>query len=226
MPIDVARIKAVCLDTDGTLRDTDDYYVENVSRLLRPFKWMLPGGEVRPFARWIIMRLYVPGNFLMTLQDRLGIDDEIASIMARVRKPRPHTNGQHLQMVAEADIVLEKLAGKYPLSVVTSRGVRKTMDFLDHNHLTQYFDHVVTALTAERTKPHPAPIILAARKMGVTPGECLMVGDAVVDIKAGKAAGAQTVGVLSGFGEEKGLRESGADLILASVAELPDVLMG
>jgi len=45
-----------------------------------------------------------------------------------------------------------------------------------------------------------------------------------VDIHAGKAAGAQTVGVLCGFGEEKELKRAGADLILPSPAELVDVL--
>ncbi|MCH7663187.1 MAG: HAD family hydrolase [Chloroflexi bacterium] len=226
MPLNVARIKAVCLDIDGTLRDTDDYYVERVSRLLRPFKALLPGGDERKFARWIIMRLEGPGNLLITIPDRLGIDDKIASILGRVRKPRPHKHGRHLQIVAGADIVLEKLAEKYPLSVVTSRGKRTTMVFLEDNNLLQYFDHIATALTAERTKPHPGPILWAAQRMGVSAGECLMVGDTVGDIKAGKAAQAQTVGVLSGFGEEDELRDSGADLILGSVAELPGILLG
>jgi phosphoglycolate phosphatase-like HAD superfamily hydrolase len=53
---------------------------------------------------------------------------------------------------------------------------------------------------------------------------CLMVGDTTVDIRAGKAAGVQTVGVLCGFGEEKELREQGADMILATTPELVQVL--
>jgi phosphoglycolate phosphatase-like HAD superfamily hydrolase len=45
-----------------------------------------------------------------------------------------------------------------------------------------------------------------------------------VDIRSGKAAHAQTVGVLCGFGEEPELRRHGADLILASTAELGNIL--
>jgi phosphoglycolate phosphatase-like HAD superfamily hydrolase len=41
-----------------------------------------------------------------------------------------------------------------------------------------------------------------------------------MDVRAGRAAGAQTVGVLCGFGEEKELRRAGADLILPSTADL------
>ena len=51
-----------------------------------------------------------------------------------------------------------------------------------------------------------------------------MVGDTTVDIRAGKSAGAQTVGVLCGFGEEDELRKRGADMILTSTAELVQVL--
>ena len=69
-------------------------------------------------------------------------------------------------------------------------------------------------------------MVWAARQMGLEPQECLMIGDTTVDIRAGKAAGAQTVGVLCGFGDEKELRRAGADLILPSTADLAQVLFG
>jgi len=52
------------------------------------------------------------------------------------------------------------------------------------------------------------------------------VGDTTVDIRAGRTAGAQTVGVLCGFGARRELERAGADLILPSVADLPGALMG
>ncbi len=63
-----------------------------------------------------------------------------------------------------------------------------------------------------------------AKELGVSPGACLMVGDTSVDIRAGKAAGAQTVGVLCGFGEEDELRKHGADMILPNTADLVQAL--
>jgi len=47
-----------------------------------------------------------------------------------------------------------------------------------------------------------------------------MIGDTVTDIQAGKRAGAQTVGVLCGFGEEKVLKHAGADLIIDNTPDL------
>ena len=51
-----------------------------------------------------------------------------------------------------------------------------------------------------------------------------MIGDTVTDILTGKDAGAQTVGVLCGFGEEKELRQAGADVILKNTADLIDLI--
>jgi phosphoglycolate phosphatase-like HAD superfamily hydrolase len=52
-----------------------------------------------------------------------------------------------------------------------------------------------------------------------------MVGDTTVDIRAGVAAGTQTVGVLCGFGERHELERAKANLILESTTELADVLL-
>jgi phosphoglycolate phosphatase len=46
-----------------------------------------------------------------------------------------------------------------------------------------------------------------------------------VDIRAGKSAGAQTIGVLCGFGEEQELKDMGADLIISNTDQLVDVLL-
>jgi HAD superfamily hydrolase (TIGR01509 family) len=128
-------------------------------------------------------------------------------------------------LVAGVDGMLERLHGRFPMAVVSARDEHGTRAFLDHFNLTRYIDVIVTALTAEHTKPYPDPVIYAAQKMGVPPDACLMIGDTTVDMRAGKSAGAQTVGVLCGFGEEQELRRRGADLILKSTADVGDVLL-
>jgi phosphoglycolate phosphatase-like HAD superfamily hydrolase len=92
---------------------------------------------------------------------------------------------------------------------------------LDGNHLSPLFKAIATGKTTRFTKPFPDPILWAARLLGVSPKTCLMVGDTTPDIRAGRAAGAQTLGVLCGFGDELELRAAGADDILASTANLP-----
>ena len=78
----------------------------------------------------------------------------------------------------------------------------------------------------KHTKPFPDPIFWAAEQMGVPAANCLMIGDTTVDIRAGRSAGAQTVGVLCGFGEEFELRQRGADEILETTPKLAGLLLG
>ena len=66
---------------------------------------------------------------------------------------------------------------------------------------------------------------LAAKMMKVSPEECLMIGDTTVDIRAGRSAGAQTAGVLCGFGEEYELRKMGADAIFDITPSVLNVLL-
>ncbi len=51
------------------------------------------------------------------------------------------------------------------------------MAFLEKFDLVQYFDVIVTGLTAPHTKPYPDPVLLAAREMQLPPAQCVMIGD-------------------------------------------------
>ena len=99
------------------------------------------------------------------------------------------------------------------------------MAFLDHFELTSFFKTVVTAQTAPRTKPWPDPVHWAADSLGVQVENCVLVGDTTVDLRAGSAAGAQTVGVLCGFGEETELRSYAPGEILERTPQLVDLLL-
>ena len=111
------------------------------------------------------------------------------------------------------------------MAIVTNRGERTTLSFLQEVELADAFQTIASAQTCAHAKPYPDPIQWIADQMGVSPTACLMIGDTTVDILAGKAAGSQTTGVLCGFGEEEELRDSGADLILSSTADLPAILL-
>jgi phosphoglycolate phosphatase-like HAD superfamily hydrolase len=89
--------------------------------------------------------------------------------------------------------------------------------------LSNYFRCIATAQTCKHTKPFPDPLLWAAQELKVPPENCLMVGDTTVDIRAGKTAGTQTLGVLCGFGEKMELEKIGADLILGSTSDLMNI---
>jgi phosphoglycolate phosphatase-like HAD superfamily hydrolase len=225
MPLEISRIRALCFDIDGTLSDTDDQYVQRLAGWLNPFQSLLPGKNPQAVARRIVMAIESPGNVLFSLPDRLNIDDQLASIGHALLRLGRHNHHPKYLLVAGVREMLAKLSERYPLAVVSARGERSSLLFLDQFGLRPYFQFVATARTCRHTKPYPDQILWAAQHMGVDPGACLMVGDTSVDIRAGKAAGAQTVGVLCGFGQEKELHRQGADLILPTTPHLADILL-
>lgn len=220
--LDLARIQALCFDVDGTLSDTDDAWAQSLGR---PLQRLLPHRDVRTFARRVIMELEAPGNWAYALLDRLGLDDEIGWLFNRFSRLAHRGGKKNFLLIPNTRETLSALAPRYPMSIVSARGQKGTLAFLEQYNLQPFFQAVATSQTCRYTKPYPHPILWAAQQMGIPPEACLMIGDTSVDIRAGKAAGAQTVGVLCGFGSQPGLLRAGADLILPSPAELVDVLL-
>ena len=64
----------------------------------------------------------------------------------------------------------------------------------------------------------------AASALGVHPTECAIVGDTEVDVRAGKAAGARTVGVTWGYGTRARLEDAGVDYLIETPDALPALL--
>ena len=219
MSLDIPRIKALCFDVDGTLSDTDNLYTQRVSRFLPRFLFRDPDRTARRLVMWIES----PGNALLGLTDTIGLDDEIVALIDWLSRHRRKSSKKFL-LVPGVDQMLARLKGYYPMAIVSARDEKGTMRFLEQFDLVKYFDVIVTGQSAQHTKPYPDPILLAAKKMNVKPEECLMIGDTTVDMRAGKSAGAQVVGVLCGFGEEAELLRMGADLILNSTTELANAL--
>jgi len=225
MSIDIARIHALCFDLDGTLSDTDDRMVARLARQLRPFRGLLFGRTPEYAARRLVMGIETPGNFFLGLTDRLDLDEPLNRVSELLNRLRANSMPDTFWMVPGVYEALAALQPHFPMAVVSARDERTCLAFLEQYGLGKFFTAVATGQTCRHTKPYPDPILWAAERMRVQPSECLMTGDTVVDIRAGKAAGAQTVGVLCGFGEQAELARAAADLILPSTALLPEVLL-
>ena len=220
MPLDPARIRALCFDVDGTLSDTDDFYVNRMSRRLARIPLIR---HPHRLARRLVMWAQAPGNALLALADSSGLDGPIMAFISWRSRHRRRRNVSP-PVVPGVSEMLGSLHGRFPMAIVSSRDEGSTMNFLRDRDLLQYFPVVITAMSTPRTKPFPDPVRLAARELQVATEQCLMVGDTTVDIRSGRSAGAQTVGVLCGFGEEAELRRQGADSILATTADLSRLL--
>jgi HAD superfamily hydrolase (TIGR01509 family) len=166
-----------------------------------------------------------PGNRLLSIPDRLHFDNQLARFGDWLHARGIGSRNHEYTIIPGVREMLERLRPHFKMAVVSARSKRGTQGFVDHFALAPYFDCVASAQTASRTKPWPDPVLWAIERMGAGPEETVMVGDTTVDLRAGRAAGTQTVGVLCGFGERAELEREGADLILESTAELAGVLI-
>ena len=83
--------------------------------------------------------------------------------------------------------------------VVTNKSERFTLPLTAAMPLFASAQAIVSGDTTPHAKPHPAPLLEAARRIGVEPGRCVYVGDDERDIVAGRAAGMPTVAAAYGY---------------------------
>jgi phosphoglycolate phosphatase len=84
---------------------------------------------------------------------------------------------------------------------------------------------VVGGDTTPHSKPHPEPLLEAARRAGVAPGECVYVGDDARDVLAGRAAGMPTIAVRWGYlGDGEPIEAWGADVVLDTPGQVVEWL--
>lgn len=86
-----------------------------------------------------------------------------------------------------------------PWGIVTNKPERMTKPLLQQLGIADDACCTVSGDTLTERKPHPEPLLHAARLAGVPPGKCVYVGDAARDIEAGKAAGMATIAVGYGY---------------------------
>ena len=106
------------------------------------------------------------------------------------------------------------------LAVVTNKITRLAQPLVRAAGWQERFECVIGGDTTAFPKPHPAPVLEACRRLGVHPGEVLMVGDDVRDIQAGQRAGSLTAAATWGYiapGEEP--PNWGADFLLTQPSE-------
>jgi len=143
---------------------------------------------------------------------------------------REHNHRVHDEMIARYDGIEAALgrlkAAQRRLAIVTSKSAETTAMAFRAVGLREYFDTVVTASDTEAHKPSPEPIVLALERLGASPERAVYVGDAPVDVAAGKAARVATVAVLWGAFSPAALAAAGPDFTVATPAALADLCLG
>ncbi|MBI2726498.1 MAG: HAD-IA family hydrolase [Polaromonas sp.] len=124
------------------------------------------------------------------------------------------------------DGLIGQLAGAgFKWGVVTNKSQRFTLPLTAAMPLFASAQAIVSGDTTPHAKPHPEPLLEAARRIGVEPGRCVYVGDDERDIVAGRAAGMPTVAAAYGYlGAAPDAAAWQADAVISSPMALLNLL--
>lgn len=116
------------------------------------------------------------------------------------------------------------LAQGYRIGCVTNKAEAFTIPLLKDKGLHDYFEVIVSGDTCAEKKPHPMPLLHAAKLMGVEPDNALMIGDSRSDVKAARAAGFHIFCMTYGYNHGEDIRQYEPDAVMDSFTELADYL--
>lgn len=211
------RWPVVVFDLDGTLVDTVDLIVASYQHAFR----QVLGREVprTSITGWI-------GRPLIEAMRHESPEhaDELYDIYTRWN--REHTEELIRTYPGATHLLTELVAAGAQVAVATSKRREPATLALELAGLAGLVE-VRAALEDTAThKPDPAPIRHALEALGVPadPATVVYVGDAVVDVQAGKAAGASAVAVTWGAGAPQELAAAQPTAVVADTAELLDLL--
>jgi pyrophosphatase PpaX len=211
-------VKAILFDLDGTLVDSSQAIVRAVEEAL----------ESRGLKCDSVQVVKIIGLPLENIFGVLAPNLSEQKIWQLVNEYRKYYMAHHLENTtihSSAQLVLRKLKAKgFKLGIITAKYKEPVMDVLSHFDILELFDAVVTGYEVQKHKPAPDIVLEAAKRLGVDPKQCVVVGDSPVDVQAGKRAGAFTVALLSNTYERKPLEDTKPTIIIEKLQEILKLL--
>jgi len=206
-------LKAVLLDVDGTLVDSNDAHAQAWSEVLERNGY--PGT-----FEWVRELIGKGGDKL--IPEITGLDEdsheakriakERSALFSRVYLP-------HLRGFPGVAALLQRLRAQgLELVVASSASEAELAPLLEACGALPFIRHKTSADDAEHSKPDADIVHVALRKAGCSPGEAVMLGDTPYDVQAAQKAGVPTVALRSGGHSDAAL--SGAIAIYDDVADL------
>lgn len=213
----------VLIDLDGTLMDTAPDLAVAANRMRADF-----GLSPLPLAR--IAAFVGKGAEVLVhraLTDALDgrVDTaEFSPARAAFYAHYHDVNGELAVVFNGVPQALQQLRSEgLKVACVTNKPREFTVPLLAKVGLTPYFDAVVAGDEVAEKKPHPALLLEACQRLGLTPVQVLLIGDSVNDALAARAAGSRCVLVETGYNEGEGVAQlagaPGVDAIFATLAD-------
>lgn len=219
------EVDAVVFDLDGTLIDSLSVYVGILNAAFERL-------DLPPISPDNTREAVRDGAFDWDSVLPEGIRDQKAEWVPRcfriIAEIQPQILRENLRLIAgAADMLRELSKAGLNLGLVTStlgRYLEDKLTPLRAAGVDRLFRMILTEDELSTRKPSPVSLIECAKRMGLAPGRMVYVGDSRVDIRAGKAAGTRTIGVLTGIDGRAALAAEAPDAILESITALREAI--
>ncbi len=216
-------IKMIVFDLDGTLVNSLADLAISVNYALKK-----SGLEEKPIENY---KTYVGNGRDMLIKRAMGAASADTILFEQIKKDYDEHYAVHCNdntnAYPDCDKMLEKLSEKKIKTAVLSNKphefVGKILDKLYPNHI---FDTAWGQKAEYGQKPNPDALLAILRLNGVTPDECIYVGDSDVDVFTANNAGVKMAGVSWGFRGREELENAGAPFVADSAEELYEYICG
>lgn len=213
--------EGIFFDLDGTLADTAPDLVAATNKLL-----VARNLTPKPYE---FLRPYASAGARGLLEGAFGINPDHEDFA--VLRDEFFSNYEKALLVDSKlfdgiDHLLDQMdAASLPWGIITNKSERFTNPLTDLMGLRQRAVSTVSGDTTPYSKPHPEPILHAARISNIDPSKSIYVGDDIRDVLAGKAAGMKTVAAAYGYCGCKEPPEAwGADYIANNPLDLLQII--
>ena len=213
-------VSAILIDLDGTLLHTAPELAESANRMLRDMG--------RPPVSQDLLMSYIGNGISWLVKRALTGDMHAEPDPALFEQALPIFEKHYTELLLQSKLfggVLDGLtamrAAGFRLGCITNKVARYTEPLLKGIGLAGYFEIVLSGDTLPEKKPHPMPLLHAAKFFGVPPEQVLLIGDSLNDTVAARAAGCPVFCVPYGYNH--GEPVDGLDLD-AVISDLPAAL--
>ena len=211
----------VFFDLDGTLADTAPDLVAATNKLL-----LARNLPAKPYE---LLRPHASAGARGLLEGAFGISPDHPDFISL--RDEFHVNYEQAILVDSKlfdgmhDLLEQMEKANLPWGIVTNKSERFTKPLIDLMGLRHRAISTVSGDTTPHSKPHPEPILHAARIANIDPTKSIYVGDDIRDVIAGKAAGMLTVAAAYGYCGCKEPPEAwGADYLIYHPLELVPII--
>lgn len=216
------EIKAVLFDMDGLMVDTESLSTEAFINSAKAQGYNMTKEEtlkVLGFTKANIYQFWIDYFQGTNVDGKKLVDDHYEYIENVLYTVGPE------KMPYVEELLKYLRENNYKIAVASSSDTADIKNNLEKTKLEKYIDEIASGAEVENGKPAPDVFLLAAKRLGVDPKDCLILEDSKAGIKAGKASGAMVFMVPDMFTVDKECEDT-ADRILTNLGEVIGILEG